>query len=210
MVEPLSDGPAASAHDDGHTTPTGTKTAAVHTLPSRTRRAADSPLPLDQWAWAVLKAAHPSHPQRSFRKPRCDGPLPPRPGTTPVGRSDFPQVAHMQWPQTADLRLVCTGTHAADPISAASSNGMANDDATKNDEWPMTSVTSASLCRIRFRAEAVSILEFTCDRARRGERSASRSATTPRTGHPNALQKPPMQGSRVAAANRPGLEFLSV
>ena len=58
-----------------------------------------------------------------------------------------------------------------------------------------------------FALEAVSILEFTCDRARRGERSASRSATTPQTGHPNALQKPPMQGSRVAAANRPGLKF---
>ena len=33
---------------------------------------------------------------------------------------------------------------------------------------------------------------------------------TPQMGHPNASQRPPMQGDRLAAINRRGLKFLSV
>ena len=95
----------------------------------RPRRTTDSPLPLGHMGLGSSRKLPNCRTRSGLFANGEATPRSRRAATTAVGRSGFPQVTHMHGPQTADLRLVCKGSHTADlTFPAASSKGMTGND----------------------------------------------------------------------------------
>jgi hypothetical protein len=146
--------------------------------------------PATNGPWQFSKAAGRSHPHRSFRIPRCAA----RSRRAPQRRRStdplFRQAAQVHLPQTADWQQVGTGPHAADLTFPTACSPARSADSPSPDprshSWPCVFWNS--------HATVLGMASEVPDAEPR----------TPQMDHPNASQRTPMQGARLAAINRRG------